>query len=175
MKIVRPFICLCLTLSLAGAAFAADEVKLGSVDFRKVAQQSETGKKAASGLKEMTEKYQVALNTKGKELDKLKKALEEKGSKLTETKRDAKEKELQKKFLEYRQFGEKAEREMLKKEEELTKQLGEELEKVVKEFGQKNGYAAIVRKDALIYNDARYEVKDLTDEIVKLFDAAGKK
>jgi len=175
MKIVRSIVCFCLTLSLANTAFAADEVKLGSVDFRKVAQQSEAGKKAASGLKEMTEKFQASLNTKGKELDKLKSALEEKGSKLTEAKRSAKEKELQKKFQEYRQFGENAEKELLKKEAELTKQMGEELEKIVKEYGRKNGYTAIVRQDALIYNDSRYEAKDLTDEIVKLFDEAGKK
>ena len=175
MKIVRPFVCFCLTLSLAITAFAADEVKLGSVDFRKVAQQSEAGKKATSGLKEMADKFQSSLNAKGKELDKLKSDLEEKGKKLTEAKRSAKEKELQKKFQEYRQFGENAEREMLKKEEEFTKQIGEELEKIVKEYGRKNGYAAIARKDALIYNDAKYEVKELTDEILKLFDGAGKK
>ena len=175
MKIVRPLVCFCLTLSLAITAFAADEVKLGSVDFRKVAQQSEAGKKATSSLKEMSEKFQSSLNTKGKELDKMKGALEEKGSKLSETKRNAKEKELQKKFQEYRQYGENAERELLKKEEGFTKQIGEELEKIVKEYGRNNGYAAIVRKDALIYNDAKYEVKDLTDEILKLFDGAGKK
>ena len=175
MKIVRPFVCFCITLSLAITAFAAEEVKLGSVDFRKVAQQSEAGKKATSGLKEIAEKYQATLNTKGKELDKLKSALEEKGSKLPEAKRSAKEKELQKKFQEYRQFGENAERELVKKEDEFTKQIGGDLEKIVKEYGQKNGFAVIVRKDALLYNDARYEVKDLTDDILKLFDGAGKK
>jgi outer membrane protein len=175
MKIVRPIVCFCLTLSLAIAAFAADEVKLGAVDFRKVGQQSEAGKKAASSMKEMKEKYQSAINAKGKELDALKKAYDEKGKKLPEAKRDAKEKELQRKFQEYRQYGENAEREMQKKDEEFTKQIVGELEKIVKEYGLKNGYAAIVSKDGLIYNDARYEVKDLTDEILKLFNATGKK
>src|SRR5689334_9178147 len=126
MKIVRLFVCFCLTLSLAITASAADEVKLGSVDFRKVAQQSEAGKKATSGLKEIADKFQASLNAKGKELDKLKSTLEDK--KLPEAKRSAKEKELQKKFQEYRQFGENAERELMKKEEEFTKQIGEELE-----------------------------------------------
>jgi outer membrane protein len=171
MKIIRLFVCSCLVLSLATAAFAAEEVRLGSVDFRKVAQESEAGKKAAGLLKEMTEKYQRELNAKGNELEKMKKSLEGKAKNLSQAKLQAKEKELQKKFQEYQEFGRNAEIELQKKQAELTDQLGEKLLKLVKEYGSKNGYVAIIRQDNLMYTDAKHEPKDLTDDILKLVNA----
>lgn len=174
MKLVRLFVCATI-ISLATAAFATDEVKLGSVDFRKVAQESVAGKKAAAALKELSEKYQTQLNAKGKELEKLKKSLDESGKKLSAAKRSAKEKELQKKFQEYREFGRNAEQELAKKDKELSDQVGEALEKLIKEYGKSNGYTTIVQKEAMVYNNGKYEVKDLTDEVLKLYDAGEKK
>jgi outer membrane protein len=174
MKIIRLFICIC-AISLATTALAADETKLGAVDFRKVAQESEAGKKAASTLKEMNEKYQAQLNERAKDLEKLRKAFVDKMKDLPPAKRVAKEKELQKKFQEYREFGQKAEQEMAKKDKEVSDKIGEALEKVIKEYGKNNGYTVIVQKEGFIYSDGKHEVKDLTDEIQKLFDAEGKK
>jgi outer membrane protein len=187
MKISRLLLCFCLTLGVAATAVAADdvkpapadtgkpEIKLGSVDFRKVALESGAGKKAAALLKEMSEKYQTKLNAKAKELEKMKKSLEEKAQSLSQAKLQAKEKELQKKFKEYQEFGKSAELELQKKEAELTDQIGEKLLKLVKEYGSKNGYVAIFRKDTMMYNDTKYEPKDLTDEVLKLVNAADPK
>ncbi len=174
MKIVRLFVCFSV-IALATAALAADEVKLGMVDFRKVAMESEAGKKAASQLKELNEKYQAKLDARAKELEKLRKAYVEKAKGLSAAKQSAKEKELQNKFQEYREFGQKAEQEMAKKDKEVSDRVGEALEKVIKEYGKNNGYTTIVQKEGLIYNDGKHEVKDLSDEILKLFNGAEKK
>jgi len=192
MKYFRLLICICI-LSLSTSAFAADEVKqgvvdipkaaekpeagikLGVVDMPKVVQGSEAGKKATAALKELFEKYKASLGAKGKALEKLKTALEKNVQTLTPAKRNAREKELQKKFQEYQEFGQKAQQDVAKKEEELIKPIMESLEKLVKDYGRANGYAAIAHKGGLVYNDSKYEVKDLSDEILKQFDAAGKK
>lgn len=174
MKIIRLFVCACV-LALATTALAADEIKLGAVDFRKVAMESEAGKKAAAQLKELNEKYQAQLNAKGRELEKLRKAFVEKAKGLSAAKQSAKEKELQKKFAEYREFGQKAEQEMAQKDKEVSDRIGEALDKVIKEYGKNNGYTVIVQKEGLVYNDSKHDVKDLSDEILKMFDAAGKK
>jgi len=162
-------------LSLSTIAIAADEVKLGVVDLPKVVQGSEAGKKGKAILKELFEKYQDALKTRQKDLEKLQSALDGKGKTLTAAKRSAREKELQKKFQEYQEFGKNAQQEVAKKEEELIKPIMDGLEKLVKDYGHANGYAAIAHKGGLVYNDSKYEVKDLSDEILKQFDAAGKK
>ncbi len=195
MRIVRLLTCFCLTLGVAATAMTAEEkpsvaaealkpaptdtgkteIKLGSVDFRKVAVESEDGKKAAALLKEMSGKYQTKLNAKAKELEKMKKSLEEKAKSLSQAKLQAKQKELQKKFQEYQEFGRSAELELQKKEAELTDQIGERMLKIVKEYGSKNGYVAIVRKDTMMYSDTKYEPKDLTDEVLKLVNATDPK
>jgi outer membrane protein len=190
MKLFRLFICICI-LSLSTAAFAADEVKpgvvdkpkvaekseagikLGAIDIPKVAEKSEAGAKAMATLKEMYDKFQVTLKAKEKALEKLKAALQ--GKNLTDDKRVAKEKQFQKKFGEYQQFGQKAQQEFAQKQAELSKQIKDDLDKLIKDYGRDHGYALILNKEGLIYSDSKYEVKDLTDEILKQFDAAGKK
>ena len=150
-------------------------IKLGVVDLPKVVQESEAGKKGTAALKELFEKYKTSLGAKEKALEKLKATLEKNAQTLTPAKRSAKEKELQKKFQEYQEFGQKAQQDVAKKEEELIKPIMESLEKLVKDYGRANGYAAIAHKGGLVYNDSKYEVKDLSDEILKQFDAAGEK
>jgi outer membrane protein len=163
------------TLSLSTIAIAADGVILGAVDMIKVAQESEAGKKAMGTLKVIADKYQDKLKTRQKELEKLQVAMTEKGKGLSATKRSAREKELQQKFQEYQQYAKNAQQEFATKETELSKPIREDLEKLVKEYGRTNGYTAIVHKEGLIYFDSKIEVKELTDDILKLFNAAGKK
>jgi len=174
MKRICLFVSICI-LSLSSVAFAADEIKLGYVDMPKVVQESEAGKKAMAELKETADKLQSSMKAKEKELEKLKTALQDKGKTLTEAKRTAKEKEFQKKFEAYQEAGKNAQQEFSKKEMELSKPIREDLDKLVKDYGLKNGYTVISHKEGIIYNNSKYEVKDLTDEIIKLFNAAGKK
>ncbi len=167
-------ICL-IVLFLATWAFSAEEIKLGAVDLPRVVRESEAGKKGAADLKKLYEKYQAQIRAKEGKLDKLQKALLEKGKSLPPEKRSAKEKELQKKFQEYQEFAKNAQEDIAKKESDLLRPIMESLEKLVKDYGRANGYAAITAKGGLVYNDGKYEVKDLSDDILRQFDAAGNK
>lgn len=174
MKYFRMFICICI-LSLSTAVFAAQEVKLGVVDLPMVLRESDAGKQGTATLKKLFDKYQATLKARRKELEKLKSALEEKGKALSVEKRSAKEKELNKKFQDYQEFGKNAQKEIAKKETDLIKPIMDGLEKLVNDYGRANGYAAIAHKGGFVYNDSKYDVKDISDEILKLFDAAEKK
>jgi outer membrane protein len=170
MKHFRLFICVCI-LSLSTAAFAENDVKLGVVDLPKVVQESDAGKKGAATLKKLIEKYQATLKVKGKELEKLNTALEEKGKNLSAEQRRAREKELQKKSQEYQEFGKNAQQEVARKEKDLLKPIMDKLEKLVNDYGRANGYTAIAHKGGLVYNNSKFDVKDITDEIQKQFDS----
>ncbi len=174
MKLISIFIPL-IVLSLATWAFSADEIKLGAVDLPRVVRESEAGKKGAADLKKLYEKYQAEIRAKEGRLDKLQKALVEKGKSLSPEKRSAREKELQKKFQEYQEFAKNAQEDIAKKENELLKPIMENLEKLVKDYGRAHGYTAIAVKGGLAYNDGKYEVKDLSDDILRQFDAEGNK
>ena len=151
----------------------AGEVKIGSVDLPQVAEKSEAGAKAMATLKEMYDKFQATVKKREQELEKLKTALQ--GKNLTPANREAKEKQFQKKFGEYQKFGKSAQQEFAQKQAELSKQVKDDLDRQIKDYGRDHGYALILNKEGLVYNDSKYEVKDLTDEIIKIFDGAGKK
>jgi outer membrane protein len=152
---------------------SAGEVKIGSVDLPQVAEKSEAGAKAMVTLKEMYEKFQATVKKKEQELEKLKTALQAKN--LTAANREAKEKQFQKKFGEYQQFGKNAQQEFAKKQAELSKQVKDDLDRLVKDYGRDHGYTLILNKEGLVYSDSKFEVKDLTDEIIKITNGAGKK
>jgi outer membrane protein len=200
MKRITLFLCLCL-LSMSQFALAADEtkaattepkaattepkaattepkastveVKIGSVDLPLVAEKSEAGARAMATLKELYDKFQATVKAREKELEKLKTALQ--GKNLTPANREAKEKQFQKKFGEYQKFGKNAQQEFAQKQAELSKQVKDDLDRQIKDYGRDQGYALILNKEGLVYNDNRFEVKDLTDELIKIINGAGKK
>jgi outer membrane protein len=149
------------------------EIKIGSVDLPQVAEKSEAGAKAMATLKELYDKFQATVKTKEKELEKLKTALQ--GKNLTPANREAKEKQFQKKFGEYQQFGKSAQQEFAQKQAELSKQVKDDLDRQIKDYGRDQGYALILNKEGLVYNDSKFEVKDLTEDIIKIINGPGKK
>jgi outer membrane protein len=151
----------------------AMEVKIGSVDLPQVAEKSEAGAKAMATLKDMYDKFQATVKKREMELEKLKTALQ--GKNLTPANREAKEKQFQKKFGEYQKFGKSAQQEFAQKQAELSKQVKDDLDRQIKDYGRDHGYSLILNKEGLVYNDSKLEVKDLTEDIIKIINGPGKK
>ncbi len=158
---------------MAGSAWAAEN-KLGSLDMQRVLNTSEAGKAAKAQLQEKLKKYQEQINAKQAELQKLKNDLEKQGMTLNEVSRAAKEKDYQQKLKDFQRFTKDAEEDLQARDAEFTKKILESLEKIVQEFGKKNGYAMIfdARGAGLLYAD---KTADLTEEILKALNAASVK
>lgn len=173
MKRIVTLLPLALSLLLAPAAFCADGVKLGSVDIQKVLILSDAGKEAKEQLAAKGNKYEGEKNTREEELKKLKGELEKQSVLLSESARGAKEKDYQQKLKEYQRFLKDAQEDLQAKNDELTNKIVEEIVKLVQEYGKANGYSFIfVRNDSMVYMD---EKADVTEEIMKAFNAAKKK
>ena len=164
----------CVFLSMAGTAFAADSLKIASVDPRKIAQESKIGVEATKSLSKTAEKLEKSLKAKEAELQKIKDALQGKGPQLTAKERTAKEKDIQKKLNQYREAAQDAQKQMLAKEEEFGRALTVKMEAALKEYAPKNGYAVVIRKGDLLYSDGAHEVTDITDDILKIIGPAPK-
>lgn len=149
------------------------EMKIGSVDMPMVGEKSESGAKAMATLKGMYEKFQSTMKKKEQELEKLKTSLQSRD--LPPDKRAATEKQFQKKFGDYQKYGQNAQQEFAKKQAELSKKIKDDIDKLVADYGREHGYAVIMNKEGLIYNDGKAEIKDLTEEILKLANSTGKK
>ncbi|HEY6872651.1 MAG TPA: OmpH family outer membrane protein [Geobacteraceae bacterium] len=173
MKRIVIALALACSLALAPAAFCADGVKLGSVDVQKVLVLSDAGKEAKEQLAAKGNKYETEKNSREEELKKLKADLEKQSVLLSESARSAKEKDYQQKLKEYQRFLKDAQDDLQAKNDELTNKIVEEIVKVIQDYGKKNGYSMVfVKNDIMIYVD---EKVDLTDEILKVFNAGKKK
>lgn len=162
-----------LALSVASSAAFAAEAKLGYIDMQRALNTSEAGKEAKEQLAARLKKYQDEINTKQEELKKLKDEVEKQGAFLNETTRAAKEKEYQTKLKEFQRFTKDAQDELQGKDEEFTRKILEGMEKVIQEYGRKNGYTFIfVRNESMLYADDK---ADLTEDVLKLFNANRKK
>ncbi len=171
-RIVTAFALVCL-LGIASAASAAEGTKLGFVDVQKVLLLSEAGKEAKEQLSLRANKYEGDKNAREEELKKLKAELEKQSVLLSETARGAKEKDYQQKYKEYQRFVKDAQDDLQAKNEELTNKLVDEIIKVIQGYGRSNGYTFIfVRNESMLYADDK---ADLTDEMLKAFNAAKKK
>ena len=159
-------------MALATGICAA-ESKLGYLDIQKALGQSDAGKAVKEQLTAKFKKYQDEINGKQEELKKLKDELETQGSLLAESKRAEKEKEYSSKLKNFQEFAKDAQDELQGRDKELTQKVLEAFEKVVQEYGRKNGYTFIfVRSEVMVFAD---EKVDLTDELLKLFNASQQK
>jgi outer membrane protein len=152
--------------------FAAD-LKLGYIDMQRAINSSESGKEAKEQLATRLKKYQDEINVKQEELKRLKDEVEKQGTFLNETTRAAKEKDYQQKLKEFQRFTKDAQEELQGKDEEFTRKILEEMEKVIQEYGRKNGYTFIfIKNESMLFVDDKV---DLTEEVLKLFNANRKK
>ncbi len=168
-RLLTALVAICIAST---TAFAAD-VKIGYIEMQRALNGSEAGKEAKEQLAARLKKYQDEINVKQDELKKLKDDLEKQGSFLTDATKAAKEKDYQQRLKEFQRFTKDAQEELQGKDEEFTRKILEGMEKVIQEYGRKNGYAFIfVRNESMLFAD---EKADLTNEVLKLFNASRKK
>ncbi len=161
-----------LAFVVSTSVFAAD-VKLGYIDMQRALNGSEAGKEAKEQLAARVKKYQDEINVKQEDLKKLKDELEKQGMLLSDSARAAKEKDYQNKLKDFQRFTKDAQDELQGKDEEFTRKILEGMEKVIQEYGRKNGYTFIfVRNESMLFVDDK---TDLTEEVLKLFNANRKK
>lgn len=175
MKALRTAVFVLFAWFLVSAApAAAADVKIGYVNLQKALNECQAGIKAKEDLKVEAEGLEAELGKKQEELKKMKDELDSKSKVWNKETREAKEKDFrtktadfQKKFMEY---GE----ELNKKKQDSEARIIKDLRDIVEEIAKKKGMTFVFEKSVggLLYapKDA-----DLTDEVIKAFDARKKK
>jgi len=163
------------TPAMAAAPIAQPTVRIGYVDPIRVSTDSEPGKAGQVKLMEKKDKLQSQIETKRKQLEKQQAAIEAKLSSLSPKQREAKSKEFGKKVEEFQKFGQGAERQLQELQQELSGTLYRKIEQAAVEYGKSNGFMAIFVKRDLLYSASGVDVRDVTDDVVKLLDAQARK
>ncbi len=157
---------------LPAFSFAADTVKLGSVDVQKVLNESEIGKKAKNDLESLIKSKQSVIDEKGKTVEKLKNDIEKQASVLSSDARKTKEDELEKSIREYQRLVQDSQAEIKKKEAELTDSILKDIHAIIDKIGQEEGYTLIIEKGMIVYSD---KSMDITDRVMDKYNESKSK
>lgn len=153
---------------------SANDLKIGYVDLQKALNMSEAGKSAKEKIAQRVKELEASFEGRDKELKKLKDDLDKQSLLLSEEARAAKERDYQQKLKEFQRLTKDAQEEVQQKDADFTRQILEGLSKVIQDFGTKEGYTMILEKteSAVLFADPKV---DLTDRLIKAFDASRKK
>ena len=164
-----------VALLLTGTSvFAAETLKIGYVDLVKALNESEAGKKAKSELEFLIKSKQVAIDEKGKTIEKGKNDLEKQASVLSQDARKSKEDELERLIREYQRLVADSQAEVKKKEGELTGDILKNIRAIIQKIGQDEAYTLILEnaEGQILYS--KKEI-DLTDMVIKKHNEASAK
>lgn len=158
-----------LAVVSAGRAFAADNLKIGMVNFQQALNEVEQGKRAKAALKSEFDSKQKKLDLQQEELKKLQADLEKQKAVLSQDAMMAKQKDFSEKYMELQKSMAGYRDELVGKEAKMTGQILDNLRKIIGEIGQKEGYTLIVEtsQDAVLYAQAK---EDLTKRVVTTYN-----
>ena len=157
----------------AGAAAAAEQLKIGYVDLQRALNESEAGKAAKERFKVQVDKLQGDLKKKKDALDGLKDQLEKKSSVMKEDEARNMQKDYERKLRDFERTYKDSQGELQQKDNELTVELLKELQVVIEQFGKENGYSMILEQSSssVLYGSPEL---DLTEQIIARYNARKK-
>lgn len=159
-----------LFMFVAQQAFAAEQsLKIGVVDLIKALNESDAGKKAKADLEILIKTKQIAIDEKGKEIEKLKGDLEKQSSVLSAEARKGKEDDLEKIIREYQRIVTDSQNDVKKKESEFTGEILKGLRGIIDKIGQEGGYTLIIENAEGIILYSKVE-QNLTEQVIKRFN-----
>jgi outer membrane protein len=176
MKLSSRF-ALSLSLLLAAANIAgrasvaqAQQLKIAVVDMQRALNETEDGRKAKANLKKLFEDRQKQLDKQQNDLKAMKDNLEKQRDVLSRDVLAKKLDEYQKAFAELQTTYMEFQKELGSKEGDLTKDIIERMQRIMRRVGQAEGYALILERNeaGVVYIPTNY---DLTDLLIQRYNA----
>ena len=167
---LKKLVILSLALLLLGTtgyvnsqAVAAENSKqIVTVNIQDVLLGSVAGQGVKKVLEEKVGAYQNKFQKEQEEVDALRAEIEKKSSVWSQEVREEKERDYQKRVREMQLKSEDAQFELQQLEKQVMSPVLNELQKVIKEVGEKNGYALILDSRAgLLYVDSSLDISDI--------------
>ena len=155
---------------LAGMIFLADSNAIASeddkqivtVNIQEVLLGSSAGQSVKVVLEEKVLEFQKKFQVEQEEVDAMRAEIEKKSSVWSQQVREEKERDYQKRVRELQLQSEDAQFELQQLEKQVMEPVVQELQKVIAEMGEKNGYAMIIDSRAgLLYFDKSLDISML--------------
>jgi len=144
------------------AGAAENSKQIVTVNIQDVLLGSVAGQGVKKVLEEKVGAYQNKFQQEQEEVDALRTEIEKKSSVWSQEVREEKERDYQKRVREMQLKSEDAQFELQQLEKQVMSPVLNELQKVIKEVGEKNGYALILDSRAgLLYVDSSLDISDI--------------
>jgi len=155
------------------AVSAADDLKVGYVDYQRVLLEVDDGRAAKQRLQKWLEARQKEIDAEQESLRKEKETLEKQASAMSEEVKIQKATDLQKKIFELAQKWEKSRAEAAEKERKEMEPIIGRIDTVIGSIAERNGMSFIFEKrdSGLVFAQTQY---DLTNEVIRSYNAAAK-
>ena len=167
---------LCTADFASSPAFGAENNKqIVSVNIQDILLSSDAGQQVKKILEEKVVEYQGKLKKEQEEVDALRAEIEKKGSVWSQDVKEEKDREYQKRVRELQLKSEDAQYELQQLEKQVMGPVLSQLQKIIKEIGEKNGYAMIIDSRAgLLYVDESLDISDMVKKELDLQQKAAK-
>jgi outer membrane protein len=153
----------------ANVALAQSTPKMGYVDLQRALNESDAGKKAKEDFKVQVDKLQAQLKKQKDEIDSLKDQLEKKSLVMKEQERTNLEEDYRKKLRDFERNYKDSQADLQKKDTELTGGIIKDLQDIIREYGEREGYTLILEatSSAVLYGS---KSADLTDAVMQQYN-----
>jgi outer membrane protein len=155
----------------AAAQQAAPPLKIGVIDPERIVAESARGKQALERLNKERDQRLAEGNRMRQEIADLQKRMNDGRLSLGQDKLKQLNDEIEEKTIAIQRYGENAQREMQKLEQEIMDPIEEQILRVINQMGAEQGYTLIFKKfqSGLVFAS---EAVDLTPLVIQRFDAA---
>lgn len=144
------------------AVAAENSKQIVTVNIQDVLLGSVAGQGVKKVLEDKVGEYQIKFQAEQEEVDALRAEIEKKSSVWSQEVREEKERDYQKRVREMQLKSEDAQFELQQLEKQVMSPILNELQKVIKEVGEKNGYALILDSRAgLLYFDKSLDISEM--------------
>ncbi len=145
------------------------QIKIAVIDMQRVVRNSRPGKRVMERLNKKFESLQKKLEEKRKEIRAFKQDLERKAPLMSEDARIEKEREYKKKLRDFKDQSDDAQFEMRQEESKCMDPILKEIQKVVGQIGERDGYGLILEKNmpGIYYINPHI---DISDQVIKAYD-----
>ncbi len=168
-KRILTAVCATVTMLFAWSVYSqAQEFKIGFVDVMKLMDKSSNAREQQKKLAQIVDKEKKDLESKMKEFADLKEQLEKQGPMLKEETRNDMIKKLGLKEMEYKLAEREAQTKVQNEQRDLSAIFQKDIRKIISQLRTEKKLTLIFDSQALLSAD---DALDVTDEVVKLYDA----
>ena len=153
----------CFFLSLT--CYAADELKIGYVNFSMLFEGYYKTEKSEAELRKEADKRQAEVSEIREDINNIQKKLE--SGVLKQEEKDKQKGVLEQKILQLNKVVRESKRELEVKREKAVREIIKDIEVVINDYSKKNGYTLVVGNRDLLYVDKKLDITKHIEDLLK--------